>query len=212
MFVVLFEVQPKRHSWDRYLELAGLLRPELLAIPGFVDNERYTSERSEDRVLSLSTWESEKALIRWRTHARHHDTQGIGRFEVFENYHLRVGEVVSDSAHGKLPATRLDQTEVSDARAVTISETPVGEPVPALPPATDELVAAERFESITSTGKQLLLASWRSIEGARVCFAPSGHGSRHRYVRVIRDYGMHEREEAPQFYPPVEDHPVRHRL
>jgi hypothetical protein len=28
-------------------------------------------------------------------------------------------------------------------------------------------------------------------------------GIRHRQVRVIRDYGMFDRREAPQFYPDV---------
>ncbi len=85
MFVVLFEVQPKREQWDRYLELAAMLRPELLQIRGFIDNERYSSEHIEGRLLSLSTWEDEKALVRWRTQARHHDVQRQGRFEVFED-------------------------------------------------------------------------------------------------------------------------------
>jgi hypothetical protein len=31
------------------------------------------------------------------------------------------------------------------------------------------------------------------------------HGTlRHRRVRIIRDYGMADRREAPQYYPPVE--------
>jgi hypothetical protein len=33
---------------------------------------------------------------------------------------------------------------------------------------------------------------------------PAGHELRHRQVRIIRDYGMQDRREAPQFYPPVE--------
>jgi hypothetical protein len=28
-------------------------------------------------------------------------------------------------------------------------------------------------------------------------------GSRLRHVRVVRDYGMFDRREAPQYYPPV---------
>ena len=29
-------------------------------------------------------------------------------------------------------------------------------------------------------------------------------GGRLRHVRVVRDYGMFDRREAPQYYPPVE--------
>ena len=55
------------------------------------------------RLLSLSTWRDEKALIRWRTHGDHHGVQEKGRFEVFEDYHLRVGEVFA--GHAAPPAS-----------------------------------------------------------------------------------------------------------
>ena len=67
MFAVIFEVEPKQERWTDYLDLAGMLRPELEKIDGFIDNERFTSLLDRGRVLSLSTWRDEKALIRWRT-------------------------------------------------------------------------------------------------------------------------------------------------
>jgi heme-degrading monooxygenase HmoA len=97
MFAVIFEVQPKKERWTDYLDLAGLLRPELKKIDGFIDNERFISLRDRGRVLSLSTWRDEKALIRWRTLAFHHDAQEKGRSIIFEDYHLRVGELVADT-------------------------------------------------------------------------------------------------------------------
>jgi antibiotic biosynthesis monooxygenase len=56
IFAVIFEVQPKKEAWDRYLELAKFLKPELEQIDGFIDNERFASQRTDGRVLSLSTW------------------------------------------------------------------------------------------------------------------------------------------------------------
>src|SRR6201991_3904355 len=97
MFAVIFEVQPKKERWDDYLNLAKQLKPKLEAIDGFIDNERFGSKRTEGRLLSLSTWRDEKAVIRWRTHGEHHGVQEKGRFEVFEDYHLRVGELTADS-------------------------------------------------------------------------------------------------------------------
>jgi heme-degrading monooxygenase HmoA len=203
MFVVLFEVQPKPGQWDRYLELAGTLRPELVQIPGFVDNERYASRRTEGRLLSLSTWEDEKALIRWRTHAMHHEVQRQGRFEVFADYQLRVGEVVSDSNGDGLPQTRFDVTEAGAATAATISETPPGSPPQSPPPASADLVDAELYSGITTEGRQLMLASWRTATVAAAWVAGQPPGARHRHVRIVRDYGMHRRDEAPQYYAPV---------
>jgi hypothetical protein len=38
MFSVLFEVHPKPDRWDAYVGYAKMLRPELEAVDGFVDN------------------------------------------------------------------------------------------------------------------------------------------------------------------------------
>jgi heme-degrading monooxygenase HmoA len=203
MFVVLFEVQPKREQWDRYLELAAMLRPELLQVRGFIDNERYSSERTEGKLLSLSTWEDEKALIRWRTQARHHDVQRQGRFEVFADYHLRIGEALSDSDERDLPHSRLDLTEVGAAPAVTVTEAVAGGEA-SLPPSSADLLDAEFYSGITVTGKRLTLASWLSDEAADAWIERQPPGARHRHVRVIRDYGMHRREEAPQYFPAMD--------
>ena len=97
MFAVIFEVQPKKEQFDEYLNLAKFLKPEIEKIDGFIDNERFVSQRTEGRVLSLSTWRDEKAVIRWRTLGVHHEVQEKGRFEVFEDYHLRVGEITADT-------------------------------------------------------------------------------------------------------------------
>src|SRR5580704_14853826 len=97
MFVVIFEVVPKQERWDEYLDLAKLLKPEIEQIDGFIDNERFESKRTKGRLLSLSVWRDEKAVIRWRTLAVHHQVQEKGRFEVFQDYRLRVGEFTADS-------------------------------------------------------------------------------------------------------------------
>ena len=119
MFAVIFEVQPKSDRWDQYLDLAKQLRPELERIDGFIENERYKSRRTEGRLLSLSIWADEKSVIRWRTHAMHHGVQEKGRFEVFEDYHLRVGEITADTqipSGRTLEQKRFDTTEVGAAK------------------------------------------------------------------------------------------------
>src|SRR5215470_409435 len=155
MFVVIFEVQPKAERWDDYLETAKLLRPELERIDGFLDNERYRSERTEGRVLSLSTWRDEKALIRWRTQATHHERgQEPGRAEIFADYHLRVGEVTYDTSAGdaELAGQRFDVTEVGAATVVTVTEVSPGpgssDPRQLPEPGAPGLVDQEWFASI----------------------------------------------------------------
>jgi heme-degrading monooxygenase HmoA len=68
------------------------------------------------------------------------------------------------------------------------------------------LIDHEVFESIYAPGKLLILGSWRDKSVAEawrpVPFGGAGK-IRHRQVRVIRDYGLFERREAPQFYPAI---------
>jgi heme-degrading monooxygenase HmoA len=213
MFAVIFEVQPRQGRFDDYLALAKELKPKLEAIDGFVDNERFKSLRDERRVLSLSIWRDEKALIRWRAHGDHHGVQEKGRFEVFEDYHLRVGEIFADSEAPPAKQQRFDETEIGEAKAVSVIEVEPNQKGEVSAEAlaaqlgvasgNNGVVAHETFESIYVPGKLLLLVSWRSAAAAEV-FAPKrplgAQSLRHRSVRIIRDYGMFERREAPQFY------------
>jgi heme-degrading monooxygenase HmoA len=98
MFSVIFEVHPKQEKFDLYLDLAKGLKPILEGIDGFIDNERFESTRRLGWILSQSTWRDEKSVVRWRTVGKHHDTHQRGRDEVFQDYHLRVGESVRDTA------------------------------------------------------------------------------------------------------------------
>jgi len=210
MFAVIFEVWPRSDRWDAYLGLAGLLRPELVAIDGFIDNVRYASKRREGWVLSLSTWRDEKALVRWRTHALHHDTQSKGRTEVFRDYHLRVGEVTADSRPPDghiVRSQRLDVTETGEAKLLSLTEMTLPPDVPpeavgarlGLNADAAGLVGWDVFEAILTPGDFLLLEGWRDASGQQA--VPMG--ARHRLVRVVRDYGMFSRHEAPQYYPDV---------
>jgi heme-degrading monooxygenase HmoA len=219
MFAVIFEVQPKTERKDDYLALAKILKPELEKIDGFIDNERFGSKRTEGRILSLSTWRDEKAVIRWRTLGVHHEIQGKGRREIFEDYHLRVGEITADThipEGQKLQEQHFDETVIAPSKVATISELADQDKKPAssdLPedlclPAigTSGVLDQDVFESITNPGKLLLLVSWKDAAAATAWqpTIPAGHELRHRQVRIIRDYGMLDRREAPQFYPPVE--------
>src|ERR1051325_7350907 len=108
MFSVIFEVHPKPEQWDAYLDNAKMLRPELEQVDGFVDNIRYKSLTRAGWILSLSSWRDEKALVRWRTRARHHEVQEKGRTQVFLDYRLRVGQVTRDTL---LPAGQVLQEQ-----------------------------------------------------------------------------------------------------
>lgn len=217
MFAVLFEVRPVATQWDAYLGHAKALRPELERIDGFIDNIRYRSLTRPGWLLSLSTWRDEKALVRWRTHALHHAVQEQGRNAVFADYHLRVGEVAHDTRPppgASLAAQRMDQTQAGEAAAVTLVDGRLED--------TDAKVAAERlglvagapglagwdvFDAVLTPGDRILFAGWRSASDAAAferALNVSAVG-RLRRVRVVRDYGMFDRREAPQYFPEAPD-------
>jgi len=226
MFSVLFEVHPKSTEWDAYLGYAKLLKPELERIDGFVDNIRYRSLTRDGWLLSLSSWRDEKALVRWRTQAVHHEVQEKGRFEVFHDYHLRVGQLTQDT---RLPAghvlheQRLDETGVGEATTVTLIDakrpadwvkTSTSQDVagwlglPAKAPGLIDvsgLVAWDVFDAVVTPGDIILLISWRDRPAAEAFDSQIAlrEGARLRRIRVVRDYGMFDRREAPQYYPDV---------
>ena len=193
MFAVIFEVEPKPERWDDYLAHAAALRPELTRIEGFLDNRRFNSRRVPGRLLSLSLWRDEKAVIRWRAQAAHHAVQTAGRQAVFQDYHLRVGEVVRRDG-SDLPQSRLDETETGLSRAVSLIETPSDEP-----PAG--VVDWDLYDGITIPGTSLMLLSWPDA-AAMAAWSPIGGTSR-LDVRIVRDYGLTDRREAPQYHRPV---------
>lgn len=218
MFSVLFEVNPRSDQWDAYLGYAKVLRPELEHIPGFVDNIRYRSLTREGWILSLSGWDSEKAIVRWRTRPHHHEVQEKSRKEVFADYHLRVGQVTRDTQVPEghtLTEQRLDETEVGEGTTVTLidaersSESVKGSSAAevaadlGLDQSASGLVSWDVFEAVLEPGSVILLLTWRDRQAADdfagdVTLEPE---RRLRQVRVVRDYGMYDRRESPQFYP-----------
>ena len=98
MIAVIFEVEPAEGRFDEYLDHAARLRAELETIPGFVSVERFRSLTSPGKLLSLSFWEDEAAVRRWRTHPGHRESQRAGREGVFAGYRLRVAAVLRDYA------------------------------------------------------------------------------------------------------------------
>ena len=221
MFSVIFEVRPRADSWDTYLGLAASLRPELEQIDGFVDNIRYRSLTREGWLLSLSNWRDEKAVVRWRTKAHHHEVQEKGRGGVLSDYHLRVGQITQDTQPPKgyaITEQRLDETQTGTGTTAMLIDAKQPEHwVKAEKPDaiadwlgvdrnTAGLIAWDVFDAVLSPGEIIALLSWRDAASAQASArrVKLPEGARLRTVRVVRDYGMFDRREAPQYYPDVE--------
>ena len=228
MFSVIFEVLPNEGKMDEYLELAKHLKPILETIDGFVDNERFESRLRPGWVLSHSTWRDEKSVVRWRTEGEHHAVQEKGRFDIFADYHLRVGDVIADTDPPKeapVLQRRFDETEIGSAKVVTFTEiTPIkgaafanqADLLPAhlgLDLSSDAVAGHDIWASIYNPGKMALLVGWKDSKAADAWRPKKIEGVeklRHRKVRVVRDYGRFDRREAPQFYRDVKGRETRH--
>lgn len=96
MIAVIFEVEPADGRKDEYLDIAAEMRPMLDEIEGFISVERFQSLTDPRKILSLSFFEDEASIVRWRTLSAHRGAQAKGRKGVFDDYRLRIASVIRD--------------------------------------------------------------------------------------------------------------------
>jgi heme-degrading monooxygenase HmoA len=96
MIAVIFEAEPAAGRHDSYLDIASHLRPLLDEVDGFISVERFQSLTNPGKLVSLSFFEDEAAVQRWRETSEHRAAQSAGRSGVFAKYRLRVASVIRD--------------------------------------------------------------------------------------------------------------------
>ncbi len=202
MISLLFEVVPRPGMAHRYFEMAAELKGELSQNPGLLYIDRFESLARPGRFLSHQIWRDEACLTRWRANAHHYGAQSLGRRHVLADYRLRVGEVVAArgvEGHGAVNPT-----------------TPYNDP--ALTPERYAVVVLSTQSPLADTEGEAFRSVYNPEEYAWVT-TPPGRGAglalldeaatypqvrSGRLSLVSRDYGMHERAEAPQYFPPVQ--------
>jgi heme-degrading monooxygenase HmoA len=206
MIGLFFEVQTRPGRRDQYLDLAASLRPALDAMGGCLFIDRFQSLSRDNLLLSYQIWQDEGALTAWRVHARHHKVQEIGRERVFSDYRIRIAQVI----HEVRPNQPVWQPE---------RRTPYNDPARRKP--TYVLAAESNSAELrlkTEWRHDAFASVYRNGQFAHLIDLPDHQsgidfGERlfadptteyFRVFEVIRDYGMYDRAEAPQYYPPVE--------
>ncbi len=96
MIAIIFEVTPKPGKKEAYLEVAARMRDLLEDMEGFISVERFQSLTNPEKLLSLSFWQDEEAVLRWRRLSAHRAAQRQGREDFFADYRLRVAGVLRD--------------------------------------------------------------------------------------------------------------------
>ena len=145
-------------------------------------------------------------MIAWRVDAKHHTVQETGREQVFADYRIRVAQVIHE-----------ERSEKSAWRPERLS--PYNDPKRRPPTFVVASESRNRELSVATSWKRDVFESvYRPGIFAHLVDVPSsdagvGFGRQlladsttdyFRVFEVMRDYGMFNRAEAPQYYPPVQ--------
>jgi heme-degrading monooxygenase HmoA len=206
MISQFFEVQMREGQVDRYLGLAASLKPSLELMGGCLFIDRFKSLSRKNLLLSYQIWRDEGSMIAWRVDAKHHAIQEIGREQVFADYRIRIAQVIHEERPAK-PAwrpERLSPYNDPKRRAPTfvVASESRNRQLP-----VETLLKRDAFESVYRPGIFAHLVDVRSpdagLDFGRQLFADSTT-EYFRVFEVMRDYGMFNRGEAPQYYAPVQ--------
>lgn len=211
MLALLFEVTPKQSEYQRYLEIAARMRNALERHEGVLFLDRFRSLSRSGTILSHSRWRDEAALAAWRTFEPHHEVQVLGREEIFEDYRLRIAQVVQEQGPGRpnwQPArlTAYRDPAVHAPRYVVIA-TCAGADSGTMETGVEP---ADVYQSLNREGEFLSVYDVpdhdSAVELADRLIKEGMHPGTVDAVRICeveRDYGMFDRREAPQYYPPI---------
>ena len=174
MFVVIFEVQPKKERWDDYLALAKQLKPKLEAIDGFIDNERFRSQAHRGTptlALDLARREGRDPLAHpWRA-SRRRRRRAASRCSRTTTCASAKSPPIRCPPQGmRISQQRLDETEIGAAKSVTITEiTPSDGGADALPAALglDHRRAASWITSCSRASTRRQVPAARFLAGRR---------------------------------------------
>jgi heme-degrading monooxygenase HmoA len=210
MISQFFEVQIKPGHADRYLDLAASLKPALNAMGGCLFIDRFRSLSRENLLLSYQIWQDEASMTAWRVDAGHHLVQEIGREKVFSDYRIRIAQVIHEARPGQpiwQPERRTPYNDPARRRPTYVI---AWESSSAKIPAKTAW-RGDSFESVYRDGYFAHLIDLPDHQsglefGPQLFADPTTQYF--RIFEVMRDYGMYDRAEAPQYYPPIEKHPA----
>lgn len=206
MISQFFEVQTRPGHADQYLSLAASLKPGLVAMGGCLFIDRFKSLTRENLLLSYQIWQDEAAMTAWRVDAHHHDVQRIGREKVFSDYRIRIAQVIHEARPGQPIWQPERRTPYNDPKRRPPAFVLASESKNAELPVKPEW-SGDSFASVYREGyfaHLIDLPDYRSgLELGRQLFADPTT-EYFRIFEVMRDYGMYDRAEAPQYYPPID--------
>ena len=114
MIAIIFEVTPHDGKKDEYLSIATSMRSLVEQIDGFISVERFQSLTNPEKLLSISFYETEAAVDRWRQLTEHRNAQSVGRDRIFKDYRIRVLSVIRDYGMTDRDEAPADSRQIHD--------------------------------------------------------------------------------------------------
>ena len=193
MYALFFEVRPKPGHLPHYFEHVERLRPALAKHQGLLFLDRYRSLSDEAVLLSHQHWRDEAAILAWRRDSLHLQSQQAGRHQHFADYRIRVASLACQLVEHRFADVEQDRAQAPEQGRFVVA---------AYCQAQDgQLPAQAGFESVNHPGAcislqeadsrrmaQAMVQAWDPVPGLQSALA----------FRVVRDYGMWEREQAPR--------------
>ena len=192
MYALFFEVRPKPGHLPHYFEHVDRLRPALARHQGLLFLDRYRSLLDDAILLSHQHWRDEAAILAWRRDSLHLQSQQAGRYQHFADYRIRVASLACQWVDGQFSEAAQNQPEAPDEGRFVIAAY--------IQASEGHAPANAGFESVNHQGQYISLqeTSSRSLAQASMRDWSDVPGLQSaRAFRVVRDYGMLERKEAP---------------
>jgi len=201
MRTLLFEMKPRDGHEEHYFAHVKRLRPIVTKQQGLLFIERYKSLHRSGVILSHSLWRDENSMAQWRCNKEHLKSQRAGRDKHFEDYRIRISRslYVHGTAVGEEEQISLNHTKQKNNpsdRIITIIRSSNLSLIDCL----ENYESIESYKSVTQTNSFLSVMEFsEQALGYEQCVAALAEKSTMSTIlaSVSRDYGMHDRSEAP---------------
>ena len=196
MLALFFEVLPRPGHEDHYFRHVGMLKPVLEQHTGMTWLDRFKSLSRDRVILSHQLWKDDAAIVGWREDSQHQGSQKAGRYKHFEDYRIRIAELFLMLEQGG-PVEELEPGQGATGGYIVAGHS-TGKPLDGFD---------ESFASVNIADAYVGLSTVASAEDAGCLLARLKDDQNMSWgfaARMTRDYGMFDRDQAPQDYPPVE--------
>lgn len=203
MYALFFEVRPKPGHLPHYFEHVERLRPALARHRGLLFLDRYRALSDDAVLLSHQHWQDEAAILAWRRDSLHLQSQQAGRLIHFADYRIRVARLACQWVEGRWSEAAQTPSETDGPSRFLVATYTHGTP--------NHVSALDGFESVNHAGDFIRLEEAQSDDQAQACVRAKLHTpglQSARAFRIVRDYGMLQRSEAP---PPHASHQTLHQ-